>query len=173
MKKGIIAMALLMAGCVNNDQQKLQALLRDTHNGLVTEKNIGGTVVTCTYLPRCWDQLTPSAVANDNELSFKINVRSDKPDMKEKSGQQAASYGLEEAFQLVTDNDTLSPVIAQRIANGNMGGVEYLVTWQRPVWQQKKVAALIFKDQVFTTTRLVFPLMINSLLQSDSLSCRL
>lgn len=173
MKKGMIAIALLIAGCVNNDQQKLQALLKDADNGLVTEKNIGGTVVTCTYLPRCWDHLTPSAVANADELSFKINIRSDKPDMKDKSRQQAASYGLEEAFQLVTDNDTLSPLIAQRIANGNMGGVEYLVTWQRPAWREKRTAALIFKDQVFTTTRLVFPLKINSLLQSDSLSCRL
>ncbi|SKA40249.1 hypothetical protein SAMN04488128_105152 [Chitinophaga eiseniae] len=174
MKKRMIVIALLIAGCGNSNRQQLQRLMQDRNTGLVTEKNIGGTVVTCTYLPRCWDHpRTPAVAEEDSELSFKVHIRADKPDMREKSAQQAANYGLEEVFQLVTDGDTLSPVIAQRIANGNMGGVEYLVTWQRPALEEKRTASLIFKDQVFTTTRLVFPLKINSLLQSDSLSCRL
>ncbi|QJB35661.1 hypothetical protein HF324_31920 [Chitinophaga oryzae] len=174
MKKRMIIITLLIAGCGNSNRQQLQTMMQDTNTGLVTEKNIGGTVVTCTYLPRCWDHPgTPEVAEADSELSFKVHIRADKPGMKEKSAQQAANYGLEEVFQLVADEDTLSPVIAQRIANGNMGGVEYLVTWQRPALEKKRTAALIFKDQVFTTTRLVFPLKINSLLQSDSLSCRL
>lgn len=174
MKKRMIVIALLVAGCSNSNRQQLQTLMQDGSTGLVTGKNIGGTVVTCTYLPRCWDQPGARDVADtDRELSFKIHIRADKPDMKEKSASQAANYGLEDAFQLVSGKDTLAPVIAQRIANGNMGGVEYLVTWQRPALEEKQNAVLIFKDKVFTATRLVFPLKINSLLQSDSLSCRL
>lgn len=174
MKKGIILLALFITGCGNNNREKLAALVQDRNNGLVTEKNIGGTVITCTYLPRCWDHPgTTAATDKGEELSFRINIRSDREDMKEKSMQQAASYNLEDVFGLLTEKDTLSPVMAQRIANGDINGVEYLVTWQRPVLQNSRQLVLIFKDQVFTTTRLVFPIKINSLLQSDSLSCRL
>ncbi|PSL46028.1 hypothetical protein CLV51_1034 [Chitinophaga niastensis] len=172
--KWLLAIYLMMTACNGNSRRPLQQLMDDRKSGLVQEKHIGNTVVRLTYLPECWERVNNKAAkADQTEMCFKINILRTGVNDSQKQENKAMSYGLDTIFQLILNHDTLSPLLAQRIANGNINGVEYLVIFERRPLSAVQQAALVYKDWLFTSTRLVFPLQKNYLQKSDSLSCRL
>ncbi|MFY0256453.1 hypothetical protein ACDQ55_21165 [Chitinophaga sp. 30R24] len=173
---GWISLALLALSCQNSPAKQLQQLHDDKDNGLVQEKRINNTVVTCSYLPAGWERKMSDEpdVGTVEGMSFEVNITSaDKADLIQKGSHQMASYGLDTVFQLIYDQDTLPPLLAQRVANGNVGGIVYLVTFDRRTLEQGSKLTFVYKDWLFTATRLTFPLQINLLQQSDSLSLKL
>jgi hypothetical protein len=171
----LTGLVLLSISACRSGGTGLKALMSDPASGLHQEKRVGNTVVTFTYLPECWERVNGRR-ENEGapEMCFKINVLStgNGAGMR-KNEAQGASYGLDSVFQLVLNHDTLAPLHAQRIANGNMKGIEYLVIFERRPLSSVQAAAFIYKDWLFTSTRLVFPLQKNYLQKSDSISCRL
>ncbi|MGF6848140.1 hypothetical protein QFZ51_003375 [Chitinophaga sp. W3I9] len=171
----LFGIALLLLSACDQPGAGLKAIMNDPASGLHQEKRVGNTVVSFTYLPACWERVNGrSANEGATEMCFKVNVFSpgNSAGMRKKDA-QGASYGLDSVFQLVLNHDTLAPLQAQRIANGNMKGIEYLVIFERRPLSSVQAAAFIYKDWLFTSTRLVFPLQKNYLQKSDSISCRL
>ncbi|WP_160717997.1 hypothetical protein [Chitinophaga solisilvae] len=176
MRNYLLVLAMLLTACSGNRQDKLAQLMKDATTTLSQEKRVGPMVIRCTYLPACWDQRSQKEApgSNEAEMSFRINVQSTNPgEVKEKGSRQMASYGVEENFQLIVNRDTLLPVLAQRIANGNLDGAEYLVIFPRVPLAPVQTMSLVYKDWVFSSTRLVFPFNKTFLQQSDSISCGL
>lgn len=177
MGKGLnlTGLVLLLISACHQSGTDLKAILNDPASGLHQEKRVGNTVVTFTYLPECWERVNGRKGNEDSpEMCFKINVFSPENGAGiRKKEAQGASYGLDSVFQLVLNHDTLAPLQAQRIVNGNMKGIEYLVIFERRPLSSVQAAAFIYKDWLFTSTRLVFPLQKNYLQKSDSISCRL
>lgn len=167
-------MLLLICAC-RQTGTGLKTIMNNPATGLHQEKRVGSTVVSFTYLPECWERVNGrNAGEGSAEMCFKINVFSPENGAgMAKKEPQGASYGLDSVFQLVLNHDTLAPLQAQRIANGNMKGIEYLVIFERRPLRSVQTAAFIYKDWLFTSTRLVFPLQKNYLQKSDSISCRL
>lgn len=171
----LIGLVVLSISACRPGGTDLKAIMNDPASGLHQEKRIGNTVVTFNYLPECWERVNGGKGKEGSpEMCFKINVFSpgNEAGMRKKEA-PGASYGLDSVFQLVLNHDTLAPLQAQRIANGNMKGIEYLVIFERRPLSSVQVAAFIYKDWLFTSTRLVFPLQKNYLQKSDSISCRL
>lgn len=167
-------MLLLICAC-RQAGTGLKEIMNNPASGLHQEKRVGSTVVSFTYLPECWERVNGrDESAGAEEMCFKVNVFSpgNGAGMAKKDA-QGASYGLDSVFQLVLNHDTLAPLQAQRIANGNIKGIEYLVIFERRPLRSVQTAAFIYKDWLFTSTRLVFPLQKNYLQKSDSISCRL
>lgn len=171
----LMMLVFLFATACRSGKADLQTLMSDPASGLQQEKHVGNVVVKFTYLPECWDRMySQNREENREEMCFKVNVHlEDKNAGNQKTESPAASYGLDSIFQLVLNHDTIAPVLAQRIANGNINGMEYLVIFERKPLKAIQQLAFVYKDWLFTSTRLVFPLQKNYLQKSDSLSCRL
>ncbi|RFS22050.1 hypothetical protein DVR12_15525 [Chitinophaga silvatica] len=162
---------VILMACHENRNVALKEVMQQSEAGLSQEKHIGNNVVNMTYLPTCWEKVNDrNAETNDKEMCFKVNVTKVS---KEQMNQQAVSYGVDTLFQLILNRDTLIPISAERIANGSLNSVEYLVIFERRPLAPVQQAAFIFKDWLFTSTRLLFPLDKKFLQKSDSLSCGL
>ncbi|WP_212002831.1 hypothetical protein [Chitinophaga sp. HK235] len=166
-------LALWLMACESPAGKQFKALHQQPDNGLVQHKNIGNIAISCTYLPIGWQRsVNDGKDENDNLLTFRINVSSaDASAIQKMSAQQVASFGLDTLFQLIADNDTLIPVYAERVANGNIGGPEYLVAFHRS--EKVSKLQLVYKDWIYSGSRLFFPLQQTLLQQSDSLSLAL
>lgn len=163
-----------MIACRDRSRNALQQLMTDEQSGLLQEKRIGDVVIRLTYLPECWERMNNRPASVDHsEMCFKINVLPAGNTDQRKEEPMSASYGLDTVFQLILNRDTLAPLIAERVSNGQLNGVEYLVIFERKPLAAVQQAALVYKDWLFSATRLVFPLQKNYLQKSDSLSCRL
>lgn len=171
----VAPVVLMMAACTSGNKNSLKAAMKDPKNGLVQEKRIGGTVVKLTYLPECWERMNGRMQeADHDEMCFKINVFPvNEEGEKKKQDDKRASFGLDTVFQLVLNHDTLKPLQADRVANGNARGIEYLVIFERKPLEAVQQAVVIYKDWLFTSTRLVFPMQKKYIQLTDSLSCRL
>ncbi|GEP89283.1 hypothetical protein SAMN05660909_01629 [Chitinophaga terrae (ex Kim and Jung 2007)] len=171
MKNTMLLAIVFFCACKNNRKAKLVEVMKQPYSGLVQQKQVGATIVNVTYLPLCWEQVNnKNAERNDDEICFKVNVHHlNEADLKK----QSASYGVDTLFQLVLNRDTLAPIGAERIANGAQHDIEYLVIFERRSWAPVQQTTFIFKDWLFTSTRLLFPLDKKFLQKSDSLSCGL
>ncbi len=159
----------------NQAKKELKEKIVSPETNLMQTKEIHETTVVMSYLPSGWLRKQTQDTERDfsSELTFKINIKSaNGAQLQEISERQAASYGLDTVFQLISGRDTLAPLVAEREANGNIGGVVYLVTFTRPQ-QTAADIQLIYKDWLYTSTRLVFPLKTLFVHQADSLSQRL
>ena len=154
----------------------LSQLMQQKESGLVQEKFVGNTSIRLTYLPLGWEKLTASESADEDQtaMAFRISVFRGSQDAELTSEiEKKASYGVDTLFQLILNHDTLQPLSAERIANGNIGGITYLVTFERRSMTPVEQAAFVYKDWLFTNTRLIFPLRKETILIADSLSHRL
>lgn len=171
----LLVIFISMMACGDRSRNELQQLMADEQSGLLQEKRIGDVVIRLTYLPECWERMNNRPASVDHsEMCFKINVLPANNNMDQRKEEpMSASYGLDTVFQLILNRDTLAPLMAQRVSNGQLNGVEYLVIFERKPLAAVQQAALVYKDWLFSATRLVFPLQKNYLQKSDSLSCRL
>ncbi|MBV8255079.1 MAG: hypothetical protein JO154_20930 [Chitinophaga sp.] len=176
MKNYIVGM-LVVTGFLacNQVKKELKEKIVSPETNLIQTKQIHETTVGMSYLPAGWLRKQTQDAERDfnHQLTFKINIKSvNGAQLQEVSQRQAASYGLDTVFQLISGRDTLAPLVAEREANGNIGGVVYLVTFIRPE-QPANEMLLVYKDWLYTSTRLVFPLKKLFIHQADSLSQRL
>lgn len=156
--KCLLAFAMLLAtGCVNRQKQIMQATKDD---GLLQEKTIKGFVFKMQYMH----------TEDKALLHFVVNIRDSNGNGVNGADENRFSYGLDSLFGIVNVTDTLHPVDVIRVANGGIGGVQYLVLFDRPLAYSDVNLFLFFKDQLFTQQFITFPLKGNAINHIDSLS---
>jgi hypothetical protein len=156
-----------MAGCKSGWKSDAVKINTDPR---VQEKEIRGTKLMLTYMPPC---MQPNGTSENDatEVVFKLNIFSDQlKEVKTREAGQLLSYGIDTLFMLTSGQDSVAPLLAQRIANGNLRGAEYLLIFERTALQHDKQVTLIFKDWLFTNVRMEFPV---DIFKIDSISCGL
>ncbi|MET6997051.1 hypothetical protein [Chitinophaga defluvii] len=172
MKQSIFLWILLWmaVGCNNNRKSGTEDRFPTVHDPRIQEKDIRDTRIRLTYVPPC-KQEGAVMEPDTTEVVFKLNVFSAQlKETKDKKTIQALSYGIDSLFVLTSGQDSLPPLLAQRIANGNLRGAEYLLVFDRTALRQRQEAVLVFRDWLFTSVRMEFPINIAKI---DSISCGL
>ena len=124
---------------------------------LMQEKTVNGFKMRMEYMPS----------ADVNLLHFVLNI-TDGTAMKTANGNKF-NYGLDSLFGIVNVADTIHPVDVVRIANGNIGGVQYMVLFDKPLILQGSDLTLYFKDELFTQQLITFPVKGSAINHFDSL----
>ena len=153
-----LAIAFLMAvGCANRQKEIMQATKDD---GLLQEKTVNGFVLKMQYLS-----------SEDKELlHFVVNIAESNGAPMKGTDDSKFSYGLDSLFGIVNVTDTIHPVDVVRVANGDIGGVQYMVLFDRPAAYSDVNLFLFFRDQLFTQQFIKFPLKGSAINHIDSLS---
>ena len=157
------ATAWMWYGC-GAAERRLGKALTDPANGAVQEKEVNGYRFRLSYLPEPGQQ---------EERCFRLNVQLP-PDMthNRESESLQASFGVDTLFKMIAGADTLAPLQVMRIANGNIGGLEYMLIFSRK-GPLKDSAAIGFSDRLFSNNYLEFPVRFSVLDKIDSLSSRI
>jgi hypothetical protein len=165
-----IACLLLIVSCVSKKSEAgkdpASAL------GLRQTKQVNGVQLELSYMPRCPEKAAQGAggVAGENDLSFRLRII---PARNNDLSAPVLSYGIDTLFDLQVAGGSVAPLMAQRIANGNVRGLEYLLVFDRNVVKEEAVCKVIFKDYLFTNTLLTFPVDIRNANKLDAISCNL
>lgn len=165
---GIVIMTLFIAGCGVNNHAKVVAMMGDTTNGIIQMRTINGHKFRLSYLP------AEQPVEGDfPEWCFKLNIHLPEGETGRQDEGNQASYGVDTLFHLVSGKDTLLPLHAMRVANGNMKGIEYMIIFNRPDVLHGRQTTFCFSDWLFTHQYLAFPLQVPAIVKIDSLSSRI
>lgn len=150
-------LVLLLCACGGQKREKIKEELKKVE--LSQDQEANGFLYHMQYLPD----------GDKNMLQFVVNITetSGRP-MKIKNADQF-SYGLDSLFGLVNVKDTLFPVDVMRIANGNMGGIQYMLVFERPHAYSDFNLSLFFKDKLFSNQFISFPLTKAAIYHIDSL----
>lgn len=150
----------------------MKALYSNDNKALIQERNVGGILLSVTYMPVYWERLlgrnNPDA---DQEISFKLNIAPPKTTGSQQQGMATAD--ADTLFLLIAGQDTIPTLFAQQVANGNPSSAEYLVTFKRTALEENSILQLVFKDWVYTHNKMVFPFEVKNIKNIDSLSSRL
>ena len=153
-----------LVACSGGKQGRMKTLMADSANGLYQVREVNGHQFRLTYLPE--------KGKDQGEWCFKLNVELS-PEMKAAKGEsQQASFGVDTLFTLISGMDTIIPIHAMRVANGNMNGVEYMVIFEKKAWQAENVK-FCFSDWLFTHQFLEFPIQMPAINKIDSISSRI
>jgi len=172
MKQCVFLSMLLwgIAGCKSGGKKSVANDKMAATDIRVQEKEFNGTRIMLTYMPPCM-QHNAAEEGDTSEIVFRLNVFSEQlKGAKNAAAERALSYGIDSLFTLVSGQDSLPALLAQRIANGNLRGVEYLLVFDRERVRNSGQAVLVFKDWLFTNVRMEFPV---NILKIDSISCGL
>jgi hypothetical protein len=146
-----------MCSCGHSKKEIMQAV---KDNDLLQEKTVNGFVLKMQYMP-----------SEDKELlHFRLNITESNGGAMKGADNNKFSYGLDSLFGIVNVTDTLHPVDVVRVANGGIGGVQYLVLFDRPAAYSDVKCFLYFRDQLFTQQFITFPLTGAAINHIDSLS---
>ncbi|TWF40526.1 hypothetical protein FHW36_104208 [Chitinophaga polysaccharea] len=171
---------LLLSGAIcgvlfscNQREKVAKTLYSNQNKSLIQELHAGDVSMSTTYLPVQWERAlgrnNPDAAS---EISFRLNIQLPKTaDYKQRTG--VAIMNVDTLFGLITGSDTLLPLMAQQIANGNPVAPEYLVTFKRALPERGAVMRLVFKDWIYTSHRMEFPFEVTRIENIDSISNRL
>jgi hypothetical protein len=160
----------LLAGCGYSARKNMTIIMTDPVKNLVQEKNVAGFDIRLTYLPMHWRKLVGAeSPAASKEMTFRVRVTDREPGHK-----IPKDIGLKDGvFALVAGNDTLQPIMSERIAYGGFNGVEFMVVFRRPMISNDMLLTFLFSDQLFTNNKMRFPLIVNQINTIDSISSRL
>lgn len=170
MKKAIvrcycIGMVLVLGACGAGKKEIMQSV---KDNDLLQEKTINDHTFRLQYMPP-----QPADIDDTVLAYFRLNVKNiTGVPMKETEGLNY-SYGLDTLFMLVHAGDTIPPVDVNRIANGTMNGVEYMLVFNRQSLYATDSCKLFFKDWLFTNQLIAFPLKKSAIAHIDSLSLKI
>jgi hypothetical protein len=138
MKNKVIVTALLLLCMACRNSKKTL---------LVREKSVNGFDLQLQYLP-----------SEDKEvLRFRLNVRNADGATMKHTDDVRFNYGLDSLFAFVNMADTIHPVDVIRVANGNLNGVEFMLLFSRPDNYSGADGQVIFKDWLFTSQLMAFP----------------
>ncbi|NLR78310.1 hypothetical protein [Chitinophaga eiseniae] len=157
----------------NHQEKVAKTLYNDQNKSLIQEQRAGDITMQTTYLPIQWERAlgrnNPDAA---NELSFRLHIVLPKTSgYTPKTGM--AMINADTLFGLIVGTDTLLPLMAQQISNGNPAASEYLVTFKRALPERGSVMRLVFKDWIYTSHRMEFPFEVTRIENIDSISNRL
>jgi hypothetical protein len=173
MKKILFGAVCCILFSCNNGKKEIKTAYKNNKQSLIQERNVGGILLHVTYLPVYWERLlgrdNPSA---DQEISFKLNIVPPKTTGELQRGTKPVME-VDTLFDLIAGQDTIPALFAQQIANGNPSSAEYLVTFKRRTLENNTTLQLVFKDWVYTHSRMVFPFEVKNIKNIDSLSSRL
>lgn len=160
----IMIVSVALYGCTGLQQRRVSEAMTNPANGLVQVKEVNGYRFGLNYLPQPEQQ---------EEWCFRLKVQVPPDVTLGNAGEsQAASFGVDTLFRLIADGDTLSPVHAMRIPNGNIGGLEYMLIFPRKKFS-KDNAIIGFSDRLFSNNYLEFPIRFSAIDKIDSLSTRI
>lgn len=148
---------LIMCACGHSKKEIMQAM---KDNDLLQEKTVNGFVLKMQYMPS----------GDINMLHFRLNITETNGSSMKNADNNKFSYGLDSLFGIVNVTDTIHPVDVVRVANGNIGGVEYMLLFDRPAAYSEVKCFLYFRDQLFTQQFITFPLKGSAINHIDSLS---
>lgn len=151
----------------------MKAIYSNGNKSLIQNRNMNGIDLSATYLPIHWERLLGRSNGDaDQQMSFKVIVVPPKsPGESQKNIMPVTD--VDTLFALIVQQDTIAPLFAQQIANGNPSSVEYLVTFKRQGFDKVTALQLVFKDWLYTHSRMAFPFEVNQIKNIDSLSSRL
>lgn len=159
----IMAAAMALYGCAGVQKRRLAEAMTDPANGTVQVKEINGYRFRLNYLPE---------PGQEEEWCFQLKVQLP-PDMLQGKGESLqASFGVDTLFTLIAGRDTLPPAHVMRIANGNIGGLEYMLIFPRKKFSMDN-AAIGFSDRLFSNQYFEFPIRFSAIDKIDSLSQRI
>lgn len=162
-----IAIAMMMlTACHQTASQQDELALWD----LKREKNVQGTDMQLSYMPACDKKAAAGqgGVTGADELGFRLRVM---PPKDQDHAPVTMHANVDTLFNVVVGKDTIAPLFAQQIANGNIGGTEYLVVFDRTQLKQDTACTFLFRDWLFTNTHLSFRFNLTNTKKLDAKSC--
>lgn len=153
----LAALLLVICACGHSKKEVMQAV---KDNDLLQEKTINGFAFKMQYMPS----------GDVNMLKFRLNITDANGGSMKAADNNRFSYGLDSLFGIVNVTDTIHPVDVLRVANGNIGGVEYMLVFDRPTAYSSVKCFLYFRDVLFTQQFITFPLKGSAINHVDSLS---
>jgi hypothetical protein len=66
------------------------------------------------------------------------------------------NYGVDSLFYMINGKDTLPALDAVRMANGNLGGIQYMLVFDKPA-KTDTLRRIVFRDWLFTSHIISFP----------------
>ena len=158
--KMICCLLLLLCGCKHSDKEVMQAL---KETGMLQDKEDNGFHYRLQYMP-------PKKEREKDLLRFRLRINASNGENMKGTDQPIFSYGVDSLFGLINVTDTLKPVDVVRVANGNIGGVEYMLLFNRPIAFSHVNVQLLFRDFLFIHKFMNFPLKGAAIKHIDSLS---
>lgn len=149
-------------------------LAAEIRTNALQKKQINNTEIAVTYMPACWQQAIDRdtlAMPDTSTLIFRLDINPQPGNTRGRATGEALSYNLDTLFLLVQGTDTIAPLYAHRVANGNLTGMEYLVGFNRRHISPAPDLHLIFKDWIFSGARVHFTWQREWIQKIDSLSC--
>lgn len=164
MKQGVLLlmMLFLLTACRHTSKQEVMKGIMD--NGLLQYKEQNGFKFRLQYMP-------PGKGTESSLLRFRLNITGEEPIQHTDAG--VFSFGLDTLFHFVNVKDTSAPIDVMRIANGNIGGLEYMLIFERPQGYSAFNCNVVFNDWLFTHQVLTFPIDGAAIKHIDSLSLNL
>lgn len=162
MKYGIIVCCwLLVLSACRSNQQKLMTTIAAT--GMLQDKEENGIHYRLQYMP-------PAKKGEMDLLRFRLTISNSDGSTLKNTSDVAYTYGLDSMFAFVNVTDTTAPVDIVRVANGNIGGLEYMLLFDRPLAYSQVNCRLLFRDYLFNHKYITFPVQGAAINHIDSLS---
>lgn len=138
MKTHIVALFAFFIAC-KSPAERVDKIMKDEKHGLIAANSSEGASFHLQYLPPF------NAKEDDGGIRFRFNVVHDK----------SISIGSVDSLLFFRDGaNRVYPSQAERIANGNIRGTEYMVIFTKG--QLKGAMELVFMDPVWMKREVVF-----------------
>lgn len=160
MKYGIILCCCLL-GIIACKPAKKEIMQTIAETGMLQDKEENGFHYRLQYMP---------PVHQDDLLRFRLHISNSDGSAMKHTEEQVYSYGLDSMFAFVNVKDTAAPVDIVRVANGNVGGLEYMLVFERPQAYGITNCRLLFRDYLFNHKYITFPIQGAAIKHIDSLS---
>ncbi|WP_343670454.1 hypothetical protein [Chitinophaga sp.] len=165
MKYGLILCCwLLVLSACRNNQKAIMTAVAET--GMLQDKEENGFHYRLQYMP-------PTKNSEMDLLRFRLKISNSDGSAIKNTSEVAYTYGLDSMFAFVNVTDTTAPVDIVRVANGNIGGLEYMLVFDRPLAYSQVNCRLLFKDYLFNHKYITFPVQGAAINHIDSLSLHL
>ena len=113
----------VMAGCYSTTpEKKLAKYVGDPVNGLTRHATVDSNTITCQFIP------AQSPDEEGRACRFRIYLNSSQPASND-SVMYFLNYRSAGLFGLVSEGDTLSPLLSERVANGRTDRHEFTVVF--------------------------------------------
>ena len=172
MKQLPIAFFLLMifSACKSSKQEKLLSHYRKGTADFIQHKQVHDFSINLSYLPACF---LPRAEESKEHLSqfyyFRLTVGFEKKVSISSQDKSALFYGLDTVFTVGESDPAILPVLVQPIINGSQTNQEYLLVFERSAFGENKELKIVFKDRLFTNTKISFVFDRNKIEELESI----
>ena len=160
---GYFLSAFIISCTHPSPQQRLAKFINDPENKIVQSIKVGDVKVIAKLLPfqyrnpqlvlpKGGNNEQPGAGYSNNEDYYYFNVRLEKAigDKPANDKLMYLNFDMQNDFTLLCAGDSLSPVICQKIQNGNAASYEYMLAFDNGSKTiDKNDFTLYYKDKIF------------------------